>query len=239
LIVFSSFGGAAEESAAIDPKADEVLRQMSGYLNTLEQFSIHARNTVDELVSVGLKLQFEETVDVYVNRPNRLRADVKGDLRNLQLYYDGKTITLQDTDRNFYGTIEASGDIETAMDQAQQAFRLEAPMAELIYRNAYDILMEDVESCYYLGLHTAQGVECHHLVFVKQDVYWQIWVENSDTPLPRKMVITTAYLAGAPQFTGLLSDWKTSAQLQDSLFIFTVPDKAEKIDFIPADQIPE
>ena len=48
------------------------------------------------------------------------------------------------------------------------------------------------------GLHLVRGIQCHHLVFIQDDIDWQIWIENSQTPLPRKMVITSKWLAGGP-----------------------------------------
>jgi hypothetical protein len=86
---------------------------------------------------------------------------------------------------------------------------------------------------FYVGLHSVHGVECHHLAFVGEDVDFQVWIENSKTPLPRKVIITSKLVAGAPQFTALLSDWNVSAQLPDSLFSFVEPEGAEKIGFLP------
>ncbi len=86
LILFGSllsFQAFAEESGAVrnvEAKADKVLRQMSEYMNTLEQFSFHAENSVDTLLSTGQKIQLGRSVDVSIKRPNRLRADTKGDI---------------------------------------------------------------------------------------------------------------------------------------------------------------
>jgi hypothetical protein len=71
-------------------------------------------------------------------------------------------------------------------------------------------------------------------VFIQDDIDWQIWIEDSQTPLPRKLVITSKWLAGAPQFTALMSYWKTSARLPQDLFIFTPPMTARKIKILPA-----
>ena len=110
-----------------------------------------------------------------------------------------------------------------------------APAADLIYRNSYDILTKDVQSGGYIGLSTVSGVECHHLAFRAEETDWQIWIENSKTPLPRKFVITSKWTAGAPQFTALLSNWDVSPKLKDSRFTFVAPAGAEKIDFLPTE----
>ena len=92
--------------------------------------------------------------------------------------------------------------------------------------------MEDVQFGLYIDLSKIRGVECHHLAFRAEETDWEIWIENSKTPFPRKFVITGKWVAGAPQFTGLLTKWDVSSQLEDSLFTFVPPQGAEKIDFL-------
>jgi len=52
------------------------------------------------------------------------------------------------------------------------------------------------------------GVECEHLAFRGVDTDWQIWIETGARPVPRKYVITSKTLAGAPQYTLRIKDWK-------------------------------
>ncbi len=128
--------------------------------------------------------------------------------------------------------MEAPDNIESAVDHADRTFGLVAPGADLISRNSYDVLIEDVQSGVYVGLSTVHGVETHHLAFRGEETDWQVWIENSETPLPKKFIITTKWLAGAPQFTAFFTDWNISVQLKESLFTFVTPDGAEKIDFL-------
>lgn len=226
----------AEESSVIDAKADKVLRQMSEYLNSLDQFTFHAENTEDEILSTGQKLQRSRTVNISVQRPDRFLANVKGDVRNQQLFYDGKTITLYGKNVNYYATIDAPSTIEAALDHALESFGLRAPLADFISKGSYEFMKEIVDAGVYVGLSSVHGVESHHLAFRQEDIDWQIWIENSKTPLPRKLVITNKWVTGAPQFTALLSDWNLSPKLKNSLFTFVPPDKAEKIEFLPVDK---
>ena len=170
---------------------------------------------------------------VYVRRPNRLRADSVGDMNDVQFFYDGQTIIFMDRTKNFYTSINAPPEIDAALDHAIRAFNLRAPLADLIYSRGYEYLTDRVISGHYEGLHRVQGIPCHHLAFRQKDVDWQIWIENSRTPLPRKFIITD-HQAQALQFTALLSKWHTSPRLEDSLFTFVAPAKAEKIGILPA-----
>ncbi len=236
LVSLPALGADTHEELAVEPQAEKILQQMTKYLNTLEQFTFHVENTDDWLLSSGQKLQYAGAVDVSVRRPNRFRANVQGDIDNQHLFYDGHTITLWNADLNYYGTLEAPSTIEAALDHALEAFALRAPLSDLIRQDAFAILTEHVESGVYVGLHDVHGVACHHLAFRQEDIDWQVWIEASDTPLLRKLIITQKYVAGAPQFTAWLSDWNPSAKLPDSLFIFMAPDKAKRVEFLPVER---
>jgi hypothetical protein len=217
----------------IEPKAGEVLRQMCDYLKNLKQFSIQAEITEDVLLTSGQRIQYGRSVDASVRRPDRFRAESVGDTDDRQLVYDGKTITLMDRSKNLYTTVAAPPEIDAALEHGVQAFNLRAPLADLIYTKAYEYLTAGVVSGFYVGLSKVQGVPCHHLAFKQKDIDWQIWIENSPTPVPRKFLITDKAAQGL-QFTAVFTKWNTSPQLEDGLFTFVAPEKAEKIDILPA-----
>ena len=75
------------------------------------------------------------------------------------------------------------------------------------------------------------GVECHHLAFRNADVDWQIWIQSGDKPLPKRYVITSRWITGAPQFS-LNMTWDTEPEFSNDIFNFIVPEKAQKIELI-------
>jgi hypothetical protein len=222
----------------IEPKAVEVLKQMCDYLKNLQQFSVQAEITEDVLLTSGQRIQYARSLEASVRRPDRFRAESVGDTDNRQLIYDGKTITLMDRSKNFYTAIAAPPTIDAALEHAIQAFNLRAPLADLIYNKSYEYLTEGALSGFYVGLSKVQGVPCHHLAFRERDIDWQIWIEDSQTPVPRKFLITDKTAQGL-QFTALFTKWNTSPQFEKGLFTFVAPEKAEKIDILPAPASPK
>jgi hypothetical protein len=231
--VWSAEGPKKVKAPDIEPKAGEVLQQMCDYLKNLRQFSLQAEITEDVLLTSGQRIQYGRSVEAAVRRPDRLRVDSMGDRDNRQLVYDGKTITLLDRTKNFYTTIAAPAEIDAALEHGIQAFNIRAPLADLIYTKACENLTAGVVSGFYVGLSKVQGVPCHHLAFRQKDIDWQIWVEDGPIPVPRKFLITDKKAQGL-QFTAVFPQWNTSPQLEDSLFTFVAPEKAEKIDILPA-----
>ena len=98
---------------------------------------------------------------------------------------------------------------------------------------AYTMAMENVRTGRYLGIHHVQDVKCHHLAFRQEGLDWQIWIEDGDKPVPRKLVITYKELPGRPQFVALLGKWDMAAIASDDLFVFKTPEGVKKINLEP------
>jgi len=219
----------------VEPEAEQILSKMSDYLSSLKEFTFQGDITNDSILFSGQKLQNSGTIEVSIRRPNRFYLTRKGNIVDQAFYYDGEALTLFGKKVNFYASIAALPTIEKTLDKAIEEVGLIAPGADIIYQNSYEILMEDVVSGFYAGLSTIQGVECHHLAFRNSEVDWQIWIENDDTPLPCKYLITNKWTRGEPQFSITFFNWNTTATLKKELFVFTPPEDAEKIEFIPVD----
>jgi hypothetical protein len=77
---------------------------------------------------------------------------------------------------------------------------------------------------------TIKGAPCAHYAFRQPDVDWEIWIEEGQAPVPRKLVITTTSEKTQPQHTAVMS-WTLGARLDDQMFAFTPPPDAQRIDF--------
>ena len=149
-----SYGGSPD----VDPKADQTLRKMSDYMAQLQQFKIQTENALEIVLTSGQKIQYNNQVEIAIKRPNKLRADRKGEVYDQQFFYDGKTLTQYSDGANVYATIEAPPTLDGALDFAMETLHIEAPGADLVYSNAYNILMENVVSGFYVGMsHRGRG----------------------------------------------------------------------------------
>mgnify|MGYP005851357139 FL=1 len=84
----------------------------------------------------------------------------------------------------------------------------------------------------YVGEGTVFGVNSHHVAFDKGRAVVQLWVEASDKPVLRKVVVTYKEVDFSPQWTLYLTERNVSPQPADNLFAFSPPRGAEKIDFM-------
>jgi hypothetical protein len=218
----------------VDPKVDAVLRKMGQTLASAKAFSFEVNDSVDQIMDNGQKIQFDKTVKVLVRHPNALAATTSGDLEDMQYTYDGKKLALLNRKQNCYAVQDVPDTIDAMFDFMAQKFGLTAPLSDLMFADPYQTLIARVRSGSYLGLHQVNGVKCHHLAFRQDVIDWQIWIEDSDRPVPRKVVITYKEQPGHPQFTAIIDKWDLSASAPDSAFAFSPPSGAKPVDLTPA-----
>jgi len=221
----------AKDVPNIDPAAIEILSRMSEILGGARQFSVHNEATSDEPTKRGGLVQLSITVDILFRRPDGLRAVVRGDMGLLEYWYDGRQIAFMDVSRMTYAVAPVPRKIDDAIDHVFEKFGITIPLADFLASNPYQILTKNVEYGYYVGLHNVNGIACHHLAFVQDDIDWQIWIEDGPLPLPRKFIITYKQEEGHPQYTALLTEWNLFPGLHDSVFKFVPPSWGEEIEF--------
>jgi hypothetical protein len=216
-----------------EPDPLKVLKEMCDFLKSHQQFTYKAEVADDQVYAGGKKLQYEIDMETFVRRPDQLRVNAEGDLVNKQFFFNGKTITLYDKNDNVYGTMEVPPNIESALDKASKNFGVRVALTDLASPDLWDLLHKSIKHSLYVGLSKIRGVPCHHLSFDGDKVQLQVWIDTGDKPLLRKVVLTHKNLIGEPQWTAYLRDWNFSPQFNDNLFVFTPPQGAEKIKFVP------
>jgi hypothetical protein len=220
------------QPTGIEPQAEKLLRRMSDYLASRQQFTLKAESTLEVVLTSGQKLQYDSPATLMVSRPNKLRAHRKGDLANQEFFYDGKTLTLFNPRENLYATTAAPATLDETLDFAREKLDIIAPAAELLYKNAAEKMLKESTSGFVVGQSIVGSVKCTHLAFRGSEIDWQIWIEEGSKPLARKFMITTKNVSGAPQFTVLIRNWDVAAKLTDQEFSFTAPKGAKKIEFL-------
>ena len=132
-----------------------------------------------------------------------------GGYADVEMVFDGKTLTVLGKNLNKYAQIDSAGSIDQLVARLRNELGMAIPGADIMLSNAYDELMSDVLEAKHIGRGVIDGVECDHLAFRDSDVDWQIWVEVGNRPIPRKYIITSKAVTGAPQYTLRIKDWKT------------------------------
>ncbi|MBN2629919.1 MAG: DUF2092 domain-containing protein [Rhodobacteraceae bacterium] len=228
---------ALAQDAQIDAQADAVLRAMSDYLAGQRAFSISADASTEMLLQDGRKIQLTGTSEITVDRETGLHVERQGPNGKTVLVYDGKAVSIFSEREGVYISVPAEGGIDVALDEARAVLGTELTGgADLLYSNAYDGLMLNVQSGHYMGKAWVGGVLADHLSYRADDIDWQLWVASGDAPVPVKYVITSKWVTAAPQFSVQLSDFTLLTETAADAFTFAPPAGAKQI---TPDQLPE
>ena len=223
---------ARAQTPAVDPAATQILKRMADYLASLKQFSMHTQNTLEDVLNSGHRVDFDVSANVIISRPNKLRAERKGDLLDQVFYYDGKTLTLYNPWNKVYATEAAPGTIEGVLDFAYESLGIAVPVGDLVHPEAFRLLMQDVTFAAVVGKSVIGGVTCDHVVFSRPGVDFQVWVADSGAALPHKYVVTDTTTPALLSITTVISDWNVAPGVADAQFAFVPPQGVKRIEFM-------
>ena len=221
------------EAQAVDPAATEILKRMTDYLGSLKQFGVQTQNTLEEVLATGHRIDLDISAEVTISRPNKLRSERKGDMVNQIFYYNGKTLALYNPTNNVYATKPVPDSFEGLFKYMYESLGFAIPVSDLIYSDAYPLLMQDVHYATVLDKSYIGGIKCDHLLFSRPGVDFQIWVSEGPKPLPLKYVVTDTATSGHLSISTLMTDWNVEPGVANNHFIFVPPKGVQAINFMP------
>jgi hypothetical protein len=221
-------------SAAASPgaRADDsvaLLKAMADYTAAQKSISATFDSDIEVVTSELQKIQFTSSGQLKLARPDKLRVRRTGGYADVDLVYDGKTVSLYGNNAKAYVQADLPGTVDRLVDTMQEKTGAAMSGADLLLSNAFDVMTSDVEVGEHVGQGVVDGVECEHLAFRGHDTDWQIWIQTGAQPIPRKYVITSKTLTGAPQYTLRIKDWKTDPIADAEAFAFKPPEGATKV----------
>jgi len=223
---------ARAQAPAVDPVAVQTLKRMTDFLDGLQRFSANTQSIIEEMHSSGHRVDYDLLANVTVKRPNKMRAQRTGELINQRFLYDGKTLTVYDPTKKVYATKTGLDTIEEMITFARETAGVLLPAADLLYRNAFPLLMQDVTLAVVVGKAVLDGVRCDHLLFSRPEVDFQIWVSEGKQPFPRKYVVTETATPSKLALTTFLSNWNIAPAVDDAQFKFVPPKGTQATTFL-------
>ena len=122
------------------------------------------------------------------------------------------------------------------LDMIIAKYGVNLPLIDILFDDPFLAMSVEIKSGKYLGTEKIGNTKCSHLKFEQDEIDWEIWIEATDKPLPRKVVITYKNIEGKPRFVGILDNWNLSPNFsKNNPFDFKPPANAEKIEIEPID----
>jgi hypothetical protein len=221
---------------ADEAQAKSLLKAMSDYLAAQKAMSFDYDSNLEIVSTQQQKIGLAASGTLTLNRPDKLHATRMGGFANVEIVFDGKTLTLLGKNANLYAQVDAPGTIDQLVDVLRDKYHRTVPAADLLMSDPYKALMPLVTDVKDLGSGVIHGTECDHLAFRTKEVDWQIWIAQGARPYPCRYVITSKKVAGWPQYTLDITAWKAGAEVASDGFKLEVPADAKKL---TANQVPD
>lgn len=222
--------GTSAGAKAAEADAKRILKSMSDYMASQKSISFGFDATLEVVTKDEQKLALASSGTVTLNRPDKIRVTRSGGFADVEMSFDGKTLTLLGKNLNLYTQLEVPGTIDHLVDELKDTYNRPLPAADLLLSNSYNDLMYGVIDIKDLGSGVIGGVECDYLAFRTKDVDWQIWIAQGKRPYPCRYVITSKLISGGPQYTIQIRDWKTGGEVPATDFRFKNPTKANRVE---------
>jgi hypothetical protein len=212
------------QETAIGSDAAEALARMGKTLSA-KGFSFQSRTFRSYAGPNGELLHIAHTTKTIYSRPDRLSVSVTGDDGSVEVLYDGKTLVLYAAEAKQYASLPVTGGIDKALDLLEERTGTDFPLADLLNDNPALAVASGITSGGKVGTSTIDGVRCNHFFFEQapDDLELELWLEDNEQALPRRLVVTYRSLPGRPIFIAELSGWDFSIQPPDSAFVFQPP----------------
>ena len=214
---------------ADEAQAKSLLKAMSDYLAAQKTISFEYDTNLEIVTTQQQKIGLASSGTLTLNRPDKLHATRTGGFANVEMVFDGKTLSLLGKNANLYAQVEAPGTIDHLVDELRDKYHRPVPAADLLMSDPYKELMPLVTDVKDLGSGVIHGVECDHLAFRTKEVDWQIWIAQGARPYPCRYVITSKKVKGSPQYTLDIRAWKAGGEVASDGFKLEIPPGAKKL----------
>jgi hypothetical protein len=216
--------------SADEADAKRLLKAMSDYLAAQQLLAFEYDATLEVVTKDEQKLALASSGAVTLSRPDKIIATRSGGFADVEMSFDGKTLTLLGKELNLFAQTEVPGTVDHLIDELRVKHNRPLPAADLLLSNSYDEMMQDVVDIKDLGSGVVGGVECDYFAFRAKEVDWQIWIAQGERPYPCRFAITSRSIAGSPQYTIQTRNWKSGDEVAAVDFVFKNATNAEKVE---------
>jgi len=223
-----SSAAGAQITERVDPKSLEALRRMSAFLQSLPAFALTSDASIDLVLRDGQKVQIDGVARYKVRRPAGFVIDVDTSMKDRRFFYDGKVFTVLAPKLGYYATVPAPATNRQVLDVLWTKYGIALPLEDLFRWSDPAGSRDAPQSGFRVGSATVDGVETDHYAFREATFDWQVWIQQGDQPLPRKVVIVDRTDPAGPAYTARLT-WDLRPTLTADDFTYRPGNEAKAI----------
>lgn len=212
----------ADETAARD-----IVGKMATYLASQQTLSFDFDSDLQVATTDGQKLDIASSGSVAVLRPDKFHAKRRGGFSNVEVSFDGKTLTVLNLNSMLFAREDMPGSNDDMMSTMRDKYQRPLPAADLLSADVGKVLLAEVTDVKDLGSGVIGGEECDHIALRTREVDYQIWIAQGDQPHPCRFSVTNKTVAGSPDYTIEFSGWNSDPATAD--LTFDLPGEATQV----------
>ena len=211
--------------------ASDILMNSYHYIEGLKHFKIEAIVLNEDIYKDNIVIQLTHRVDMEIQRPSKMFIDIKGDVKNQNIYLDNSIFTIYSKKYNLFGKLTTKDTIDATLDMLFEKYDIKAPLANLIYSDI-SVRLKPQNKGYYIGVVDYKGNKCDYLVFANKYKEFQVWIQKGEQPLIRKFIIIDKTSKEKLRSVTMLK-WNLHPFSFFDRFKFVAPKNATQIDILP------
>ncbi len=224
---------ASAQHTRIDTTAVYILQHTSATLQAISACSFNTTVNYDVWSDELGLVKHSTSEGIAIKQPNKLRITSIGDKGHRKLQYNGTNVFYYSYDKNQYAEAAGSESVIQTIDTISKKYGIEFPAADFFYPTFVEDVINTGGNLIYLGVTELNGQKCFHIAGKDANTGFQFWIADDGFFLPLKIVMTYYSEKGSPQYEECYSNWVINPDLPDSMFEFSTPPKAGKVELSP------
>ena len=221
----------SKETKDVDSLALDVLRAVTEPVEQAQLFSFKALVSEEQLATNGQIVTFFHTVDVTVQRPDKVHLIFRGRGERVDFYGTSGSVTMFAPDAKLYTTVPAKSTIDENLADLT-AKGVDMPVGPFLSKNLYELASKNLVTGYVIGRVKIYDQDAHHLVFTAPDADWQLWAIGGEKPRIVRAELVNKKLEGKPRTIVQFLDWNLNPTVSPDEFTFTKPADAHEISLL-------
>lgn len=220
---------AATRAGALDADSTAALDRMGAYLRSIKSFQLVSTASTEDVYANGQKLQFLQRTTYTIGGPSLMHVKIETDEQKREVFYNGTTFTILAPRVSKYIQLPATGTNGQMLTKAYENWGVDFPVQDLFRWGDASATAERPKEGFKVGTAMIGEHMTDHYAFRQTGVDWQIWIDQGDKPLPRKMVIVNTDDAAMPEYVAYFT-WDMAPTIASGQFEFKPANTDTRID---------
>jgi hypothetical protein len=230
--LLAASGSLSAQTRDVNPSPHELLRKAAAYLNSAANLEIEAQVEYDHFLTPSLLVAYTGKLHVKMSRPDRLFVGFQDRLVNRRLWIDGGDVTYLDVVTKHYSKEHGKKTIAETLAELHGKYGLSLPLANLLFSDSFARISGKTHAIDYLGKLSMGNTTVHHVVAHGEFADIQVWIDDGDAPVIRKILVINHGRPFAPRYSARFIKVGKPESFPNNTFSPDLPEKSRQTKMI-------